>query len=259
MIIISIDPVIFKIGIFSLHWYAVMVVLAILAVIFIATKEAKRVGISSQVIYSVALWAVIAGMVGSRLLHIIDEWDYYMAHPRQILGFEGQTIYGAVLGALVATLIYSLVNKLSFWKLGDIIAPGAVVGQAIGRVGCLINGCCYGLPSSLPWAVTYTHPNSYAPLGVSTHPAVVYQLLWNLLVFGILWKLRGRLKPEGNLLLLYLALYSIGDFGIRFFREGEPFLFGLYQAQVIGLLVLIIAVPWLIFRLHRYKANSAKG
>ncbi len=254
MIIIGIDPVLLKIGGFELRWYAVMVVLAIVAVIFTASREARRVGMSPQVIYSVALWAVLAGIIGSRLFHIIDEWDYYIANPRQIIGFEGQTIYGAVLGAMVGALIYSWVNKLSFWQLSDVIAPGAVLGQAIGRVGCIINGCCYGLPTSLPWAVTYTHPGSYAPLGVAMHPAVVYQLIWNLLVFAILWKLRGRLKPEGCLLLLYLALYSVGDFGIRFFRESTPFLFGLPQAQVIGLAVLVVTVPWLVIRIRREKA-----
>lgn len=257
MIIIGIDPVVFSIGAFELTWYAVMVVLAIVAVIWVASREAKRVGMSAEVIYSVALWAVIAGIVVSRLVHVIDQWEYYIAHPRQIIAFEGQTIYGAILGALIATLAYSWVKKISFWQLGDVIAPGAILGQAIGRIGCTINGCCYGLPTSLPWAVTYTHPDSYAALGVPSHPAVVYLLIWDLIVFVILWQLRQRLKPVGSLFLLYLALYAMGDLGTRFFREASPFLFGLQQAQVIGIAILVVTVPWLIIRMRRGRALTS--
>jgi len=88
-------------------------------------------------------------------------------------------------------------------------------------------------------------------LGMAIHPTQVYFLLWNLTVFGVLWRLRGRLKPEGSLFLLYLSLYAIGDFGLRFFRAGTPFLFGFQEAQVIGLAALVVAVPWLVVRMHR--------
>lgn len=259
MITIGIDPVVFSVGGFELRWYAVMVVLAIIAVIWVASREARRVGIGDEVIYSVALWAVIAGIIVSRLVHVIDQWEYYIAHPGQIIAFEGLTIYGAILGALIAVIIYAWVKKISFWQLGDVIAPGAILGQAIGRIGCTINGCCYGLPTSLPWAVTYTHPNSYAVLGVPSHPAVVYLLIWDLIVFVILWQLRKRLKPVGSLFLLYLALYAAGDLGSRFFREGTPFLFGLQQAQVIGIAILVVTVPWLIIGMRRGRALTSSS
>ena len=257
MITLGIDPVVFTIGAFELRWYSVMIALAIVAIIFVTSREARRVGRSEAVIYSIALWAVIAGIIGARLLHVIDKWEYYIAHPRQIIGFDGLAAYGAVLGALIAVLIYSWVNKLSFWQLGDIIAPGAALGHAIARVGCTINGCCYGLPTFLPWAVIYTHPDSHAILGVPTHPAQAYQLLWSLFVFGVLWKLRKRLKPEGCLFLLFLALYSAGDFGIRFFREGTPVLFELYQAQVIALAIFAVTAPWLVIRMRRSGALTS--
>jgi len=256
MITIGISPIAFSIGGFELHWYGIMVVLAIIGIVLIASREAKRVGISTEVIYSLAIWAVVSGLVVSRLIHIIDQWDYYMAHPRQIIAFEGLTIYGAILGVLLAVIIYCWVRKLSFWQLGDIISPGAVVGQAIGRVGCILNGCCYGLPTNLPWSVIYTSPDSYAPLHIAIHPTQIYLFLWNLVVFTILWQLRKRLKPVGSLFLLYLALYALGDFSIRFLREGEPFLFGFQQAQIIGLAILVVTVPWLIIRMRR-RAVSA--
>jgi phosphatidylglycerol:prolipoprotein diacylglycerol transferase len=257
MITININPVVFSIGALEVRWYGIMVVLAVVAVIALAVLEARRVGLPVEHIYNVALWGIIGGILVSRLLHVIDKWDYYMANPRQIIGFAGLTVYGAVLGALLAVLIYCWVKKLSFWQMGDVVAPGAILGQAIGRIGCFINGCCYGLPTSLPWGVVYTNPASFCrPLGESFQPTQIYHLIWNLVGFGILWSLRRRLKPQGSLFLLYLALYAAGDLSIRFVRVGEPFLFGLQQAQLIGIAILVITVPWLVIRMWRYRTKQ---
>lgn len=256
MITVGINPVALSIGAFEVRWYGIMVVLSIVALIAISLREAKRVGMPTEHIYNLGLWAIISGIIVSRLFHVVDKWEYYAAHPAQIIRFEGLTIYGAVIGAMIAVLVYSWVKKLSFWQIGDIAAPGALVGQAIGRIGCLINGCCYGLPTSLPWGVVYTHPASYAPIGEAVHPAPIYHLLWNLMAFGILWWLRTRLKPAGSVFLAYLALYATGDLFIRFVREGEPFLFGMQQAQLIGMAILLITVPWLTIRMWRYRAKQ---
>ena len=256
MINIGIDPVAFSIGVFDVRWYGIMVVLAVVAVIVISLLEARRVGLDEEHIYSAGLWAIIGGIIVSRLFHVIDKWDYYMANPVQIVGFEGLTVYGAVLGALLALRIYCWVKKLSFWQIGDIVAPGAILGQAIGRIGCLMNGCCYGLPTSLPWGVVYTNPGSYCPLDEPFQPTQIYHLIWNLIGFSILWSLRRRLKPQGSLFLLYLALYAAGDLSIRFVRAGEPFLFSLQQAQLIGIIILVVTVPWLIIRMWRARAQA---
>jgi phosphatidylglycerol:prolipoprotein diacylglycerol transferase len=260
MITIDINPVAFSIGAFEVRWYGIMVVLAVVALIAISLREAKRVGLAEEHIYSVGLWGIIGGIIVSRLFHVIDKWSYYIAHPAQIFGFEGLTVYGAVLGALLAVLIYCWVKKISFWLMGDVIAPGAILGQAIGRVGCLMNGCCYGLPTSLPWGVVYTNPASYCPLDESFQPTQIYHLIWNLIGFGILWSLRRRLKPQGSLFLLYLALYVAGDLSIRFVRVGEPFrsgmFFNLQQAQLIGIVILAVTVPWLIVRMLRARKQA---
>jgi phosphatidylglycerol:prolipoprotein diacylglycerol transferase len=260
MITIGIDPVAFSIGAFDVRWYGIMVVLAVVAVIAISLHEAKRVGLAEEHVYSFSLWAIIGGIIVSRLLHVIDKWDYYVANPGQIIGFEGLTVYGAVLGALLAVLIYCWVKKISFWLLGDVIAPGAILGQAIGRIGCIMNGCCYGLPTSLPWGVVYTNPGSYCPIGEPFQPTQIYHLIWNLIGFGILWSLRSRLKPEGSLFLFYLALYAVGDLSIRFVRAGEPFRSGMFfnmqEAQIIGIVVLVVTVPWLIVRMLRARKQT---
>ncbi len=259
---ISISPVVVKLGIFEIRWYGVMVALAVAAVIAISLREAKRLGVAQDHIYNLAIWAVLGGVIVSRLLHVIDEWHYYISHPGQLIGFAGLTIYGAVLGALIAVVVYARVKRLSVWQLADIVAPGAIVGQAIGRIGCTINGCCYGLEGP-PWwagAIVYTDPEHAlqgTPVGVPLYPAQLYHLVWNLIGFAVLWSLRKRLAPQGNLFLLYLAIYATGDLTIRSVRQGAPFLFNLQQAQLIGIVILLVTLPWLSLRMWLARRKAA--
>ncbi len=246
------DPVLFSFGAFEIRWYGVLVVMAVIAVIVLSLFEAKRRGVSQDIIWDAALWAVVGGIIGARLLHIIDKWQYYLYHPEQLLNFAGLAVWGAVLGGLLAILIFCLVKKISFWLLGDIAAPGAILGQTIGRMGCLINGCCFGLTCELPIAVIYSNPNSYAPIGVPLYPTQLFHIVWNLSAFIILWLLRNKLRPEGSLFLLWLIFFGTGDFVIRFFRESEPFLFNLPQAQVIDILIVLAAVTVMIVRYALY-------
>jgi phosphatidylglycerol:prolipoprotein diacylglycerol transferase len=233
-----------------------MVVLAVVAILAISLLEAKRLKIRTDDVYNIAIWAIIGGVVMSRVIHIIDKWDYYMQNPAQLLSFEGVGVYGAVIGVLLAIVIYCLVKKISIWKIGDMVSPGALVGMAIGRIGCLLNGCCYGLETDSACSITYINTSAYAPLNLSLWPTQIFHIVWNLIAFAIVWVLRKRLKPEGSILLLYLALYGAGDLTIRFFREGSPFLFGMQQAQIIGILLLVITVPWLIVRMVLYRRKA---
>jgi phosphatidylglycerol:prolipoprotein diacylglycerol transferase len=249
------NPIIFSIGALDVRWYGLMVVLAVAAVIGLALLEAKRIGFSQDVIWDAGLWAVVGGIVGSRVLHIIDQWEYYISHPDQFLNFAGLAVWGAVLGAAVAILVYGLIKKISFWQLGDLAAPGAILGQAIGRIGCVVNGCCYGLTCDLPISFVYTNPDSYAPHGIPLYPTQLFHIVWNVIGFGILWAVRKKLRPVGSLFLLWLIIFGLGDFVIRHYREGTPFMFGLPQAQVIDIAIIGVALPVMVIRIIRYYHN----
>jgi phosphatidylglycerol:prolipoprotein diacylglycerol transferase len=145
--------------------------------------------------------------------------------------------------------------------MADVIALGIILAQAIGRVGCTILGDDVGLPTSLPWGFIYTSPNSpafqqYPAMNTPTHPVVTYEIFYCLIVFGILLWLRKKLKPDGSLFLVYLALYSIWRIGSDFLREGTDFLFGLHQAQVIGIIVLIVCVALIVWRTRWVKKGE---
>ena len=254
MITINIDPIAFL----SIRWYGIFIALAIIWII-LWTGWQIRTGakISYDTLFAAALVGIPSGIVLARLLHVIDLWDYYSQNPGQIIGGGGLTAYGAVLGAALGIWIYSKFSKLQFGYFADLVAPAVIVAQAvIGRIGCTINGCCYGVETSLPWGIVYTHPDSLGETRYAVHPTQVYELIFGLIVFGILLKLRGRFKPDGSLFLIYLGLYSAWRIGIDFLREGTPFLFGLHQAQVIGIIVLAIAVPLLAYKTRWVKTEA---
>jgi phosphatidylglycerol:prolipoprotein diacylglycerol transferase len=174
-----------------------------------------------------------------------------------LLNFAGLAVWGAVLGGLAAIYIFCRVRKISFWLIGDIAAPGAILGQAVGRIGCLVNGCCYGLTCSLPFAVVYLNDNSYAPHGIPLYPTQLFHILWDIVGFIILWVLRKKLKTEGILFLLWLVIFAAGDFIIRFFRESEPFLFNLPQAQIVDIIIMLAAGAAMIVRCFMHGRATA--
>ncbi len=134
-IVINIDPVIFRLGAFELRWYSLAIVLAIVAAVLIAAHLGKKKGIATEEIYSLALWVVIAGVVGARLFHVIDHWEHYANNPAQILEFQGLAIWGALAGGGVAILVYSRIRHIPLSRLADVVAPGLLVAQIIGRIG----------------------------------------------------------------------------------------------------------------------------
>jgi phosphatidylglycerol:prolipoprotein diacylglycerol transferase len=259
LIEIGIDPIAFTIGDMSVRWYGVMVALAVVVLILWAVWQIRRgADVSYDSLLTVALIAIPSGIIISRLLHIIDMWGFYISNPGLLLGFGGLTIWGAILGATLGIWVYSRFTDFKFGYFMDMIAPGVLLAQAIGRVGCTINGCCYGAATSLPWGVVYTHPDSYGPLMIAVHPTQPYEIIYLLIVFGVLYWLRRRFQPEGSLFLIYLSMYSIWRLGLGFLRDGTDFLFGLHQAQVVGIVVLLIVIPILVLRTRWVKGEGRR-
>ena len=275
MIEIGIDPVAFSIGSFSIRWYGIFIALAIIWIVFWLGWQGKKGGIISwDTAFTAALVGVPSGIILARLLHVIDNIVVaklhpelaligrvidYTQYPGQIVGAGGLTAYGAILGASLGIWLYMKFSKRQIGYFFDIAAPAVITAQAvIGRIGCTLNGCCYGIeaPTWLPWSVVYTHEGSLAPLGVAIHPTQPYELIYGLIVFGVLMLLRGRFKPDGSLYLIYLGLYALWRLGIDCIREGNPFLFGLHQAQVISIIVLLIVIPILAYRTRWVKAEK---
>lgn len=260
MIEIGINPTIFTVGPFAVGWHGLLTAVAVILAVLITAQLAKRAGISEDDVYSTALWAVPGGIVGARLVHVIDKIDYYLVNPLDIFSLQqgGLSIFGALLGGTLVGVAYAWFRGIPVARLADLTAPGMLVAQMVGRIGCTINGDAYGKATTLPWGLIYTHEGAFLPSDwirdrVSTHPTPVYELLWDLLVLAAIWWLRRRIKPDGALFILYLMLYSFGRFFITFLRMDPVVALGLQQAQIISILVLVIGVPLLVYLYRRER------
>jgi len=263
MLTISIDPIAFTIGPLTVRWYGIMIGVAVALMIAITYREAKKLGITRD-LFSLFFWCILGGYIGGRLAYVIYYWDHFVANPQEIIGFAGLAQNGMIIGVVVAALIYMGVKRMRFSTLlsiGDAVAVGTPLALGIGRIACTINGCCHGLPSPFqffPLAVIYTPRDTIAPeyWGVPLYPTQIYHVLWGLIVFAIVWRLRGKFKPEGCLLFFCFCVFAIGDFSIRFLRAEEPVLWGLREAQVADLAILAVFLPWLIIRMRRFKKQA---
>lgn len=251
MINIGLDPILLPLGPFSISWHSLFMVIAIVVGVWLPARLAAKAGLSVDRLYCLALWAIPGGIIGARLVHVIDYWSYYSSNPEAILAFwrGGLAIWGGILGGTLTAIIFARISRFPIAGYADLAAPGLILAQAIGRVGDVISGEHISTVTSLPWGVVYTHPNSPSYGLPPSHPAVGYELLMDLLIFSVLWKLRGRIQGDGAIFLLYLITYSVGRFFLSFPRlDSNTVLLGLNQAQWLSLVVLATALPLLLLQ-----------
>ncbi|HEX2035966.1 MAG TPA: prolipoprotein diacylglyceryl transferase [Chloroflexota bacterium] len=247
LIEISVDPIIVHLGPLALRWYSLMITVGVLVGTWMAARFARQRGIPEDDVYSGALWVVLGGIIGARLAHVVDRFDYYRLNPDKILAvYEGGlAIWGAVIVGGLAGWAFTRRNRIKFWPFADAVAHGAILGQAIGRIGCIINGDVAGRPTGGDWGFVYTNPHALLPrpeyFNVPTHPYPLYEMVWDLALFGLLFVVARRAKFDGAVFLVYAIVYSLGRFVLTFVREEETWLFGLQQAQVISLIVIVVA------------------
>lgn len=251
---IGIDPVLVKLGPLSVHWYGIMYVVGILAGLYVALPYAERVGITRDQAYEV-FWPVLIGsLVGGRLYYVVQSGlGWYVTHPQNILATweGGMAFYGAVFLGSATLFVVCRAKRLSPARALDVAAVFIPLAQTFGRVGNIINGDIIGYRSSLPWATQYTNPNNtFVPShSVAYAPAAAYELLFTLVLFGLIWALRFRFAVPGTLFALWLVVYSIGQFLLFFDRANIVVLAGLKQAQITAIVVVAVAIPaYLIWR-----------
>ena len=214
-------PILFHFGPITIRSYGAIVAIAVLVAWLLARRESKRNGISPVLIDDFLTWGILFGLAGARIDYVLfSDLTSFLRNPFEIIAIwhGGLAIQGAVIGGLVGALWFCRRRNLSFWKLADTLAPALIIGQAIGRIACLLNGDAYGKPTALPWAITFTNPDSLAPKGIPLHPTQLYEFAWDLIVFALLLLLRRRSRREGTLFLWYAGLYSLGRFVIEPFR-----------------------------------------
>jgi phosphatidylglycerol:prolipoprotein diacylglycerol transferase len=259
---IDVDPIIGRLGSFEIGWYGVIMAVGILLGLWIVSRQLKPRGIDSYHTLGIAVCALPFGIIGARLVHVVENLNYFADHPGEILGLRmvGLAIYGVIAGSLVGAVLYSLLRKLPVMRVLDCGAIAFPVAQLIGKCANIINGDTWGTPTDLPWGITYTNPHSFIPdslLGVATHPTPIYEQIWLVVVIVLLaLNMRRLMRVDGLAILAYFWLYSLGRFVISSYRANASILWGLSEAQVIALAVLVIVPPLAHWLVRRTKKQS---
>jgi phosphatidylglycerol---prolipoprotein diacylglyceryl transferase len=219
-----VHPIAFQLGSFTIHWYGVMIALAFLAGLWTATRRAARENISGEKIADIVFWLMVGAMVGARAVYVATYWkDEFARLPfREIFMIQhgGLVYYGGLIGAILAGIICIRWKKLPLWKTADVLAPSIALGNVFGRIGCLLNGCCYGRACSLPWAIRF--PSDHSTGGVPVHPTEIYDALLNFALYlGLAWLFRHK-KFNGQVFATYLIGYAIFRSVVELFRGDYP-------------------------------------
>jgi prolipoprotein diacylglyceryl transferase len=258
--------------------FGVMMMLATIAAVGLADYRARQMGLDPEVIYSLAFCMFIAGIIGARLFFVVQYFEEFVRRnpqgaidvPKSFVALfnvtqGGLVVYGSVIAGVPAGIWYLRLRRLPILAMGDIIAPSMAVGQAIGRIGCFLNGCCYGHPTSLPWGVVFP-PDSFAGLefgDAAVHPSQLYAALAGLVLFVVLWRLRRRIVTPGVLFWTFVVLFAVVRIPLdltRSWEEGARVLaigpVPLTESQFTSLAMLLFGLL-MILRLRRESATAA--
>ncbi len=253
-------PIFFRIGPIEVRYYGMMIALAFIVGAILGERESRRRGFSPGLVYDLLSYLLIAAIIGSRLYYVLFSDPYwFITHPLEIFAIwkGGLSLHGGMAGGLLAGIWFCKRKGLPVWRFTDILTPSIILGQAIGRIGCTLNGCSYGRPTTLPGGVIFTNLNSLAPLGIPLHPTQIYELVLDLILFAGLWIARKRITFDGQLFLTYVMGYGVIRFFIEFFRGDSLLLFNLVPVpHAISVVLFFIG---LVLYLQRSKARGLGG
>ena len=253
-------PILLDLGFWQLRSYGIVVAIALLVGIWWSAREAERRGFSRALVYDLAWVASLAGFAGARLwFAFFSEPALFLAEPWEIFAVwrGGLAFQGALVGGFLAGLWFIRRRALPFWRLAGAVVPGLALGQAVGQIACLLNGDSYGKPTTVSWAIVYTHPQALAPLGVPLHPVEVYELVGYFLVFLVVQRVARSAGREGQALVVYAVLYGVTRFAMEFFRGAPPVVAGILVPQAVS--VLLVAAGLIGAWLGRQLAWRSDG
>ncbi|HUF46549.1 MAG TPA: prolipoprotein diacylglyceryl transferase [Vicinamibacterales bacterium] len=246
-------PILFEIGDWPVYSYGVLLALAYLAGLQFAVIRARRAGLDGTKVLDFGIYLIIAALIGAKLMLVLVDFDYFRAQPRELFSLvrAGGVFYGGLLGALLAGIWLVRRYQLPLWTTADLIAPGIALGHIIGRFGCLLAGCCYGRPTDVAWAITFTDPvaaaNVGTPLHQALHPTQVYDAGAEFVIMLLLLVTERRGRPfPGRTFWGYMVLYGVSRFVIEMFRgDARGMVMGLSTSQFVSLLLVPVSLVML--------------
>lgn len=254
-------PIAIQLGGLSVHWYGVLVALGFLAGLWTASRRAPRDGLPAERIADLGPWLIVGAILGARLLYVVSYWNPAFAgkpwYEPLMIQKGGLVFYGGLVGAALATILFARLKRLPLWPLADTLAPSISLGQLFGRLGCLMNGCCFGRACDLPWAIRY--PAGHETAGHAVHPTQVYEAGLSLALYGALALLHRQKKFDGQVFAAYLLGYAVVRTVVELFR-------GDYRALTFGWMTpahwisagILVAGLVLWWKLPRRRAAQAR-
>lgn len=236
------NPVAFSIFGIDIMWYGVLISLGVLLGVLVALRECRRVGFKEEDLLDFLLYAIPVGIIGARTYYVIFSWDYYSQNLGQIINIRngGLAIHGGLIAGAIVGVIFCKIRKINIWQILDIVIPSVALGQAIGRWGNFINQEAYGGPTNLPWGIMVN--------GVKVHPTFLYESIIDLSVFVLLmWYRKNKRKNQGEVIALYLILYSIGRFFVEGMRTDSLMFLNMRVAQLISLGLILLGISIFVF------------
>tara|TARA_Y100000814_G_C12316696_1_gene396852 strand:+ start:549 stop:1331 length:783 start_codon:yes stop_codon:yes gene_type:complete len=251
-------PYILEIGPLRIPSYGFMLMIAFMTNYFLLTRETKKLGKDPEIAGDLVFWAAIGGIGGSKVYYMIENFNAFSADPlAMIFSGSGLVFLGGLAGGMLAVTIY-LRKKNEPWLMwADIVAPCLILGYAIGRIGCFLVGDDYGIPTNLPWGMSF--PRGAPPTYQEVHPTQIYEAVLGLSIFFVLSRLRLKSKPLGSVFSFYLIFAGMERFLIEFIRTNEKYMLGLSGAQVISLIMVTTGII-LLTQLGKFSDyDSAAG
>lgn len=239
-------PYLFKIGPFHAGSYGAMLALGFLTAWYLLMKEMKRTNLNPEYASTIIISAMVGGVLGAKVYFLVQHWrDVVADPPGMIFTGNGLVWYGGLIGGALAVLWIFKKKNLPFVFTMDLIAPLLALGYVFGRLGCQLAGDGdYGIPSTLPWAMSY--PHGLVPTIQRVHPTPIYEMIAFLIIFAFLWRLRKQNKPGGYIFSLYLILAGIERLLVEFIRLNHPVWLGLTEAQLFSIVMIVLGSVWLI-------------
>jgi phosphatidylglycerol---prolipoprotein diacylglyceryl transferase len=258
-------PVLFEFGQFTLYWYGVLLAAAYLLGLQFALWRARRRGLDPQRVMDLGILVIVTALIGAKLLLLVVDFRQFTASPSAMFGLlrSGGVFYGGLIAAVPASLLYLRWKRMPLWTTTDVFAPGITLGHVVGRLGCLMAGCCFGRQTSVPWAIIFTDPAAFAnvgtPLGIPLHPTQLYDAGAELLILAVLllWERRSTGFP-GRTFWSYMLLYGVTRFIIEFYRgDSRGMVFdALSTSQFVA--VLLVPLSVLMLFLLRRRTNPTR-
>lgn len=239
----------FSIGSFTIHGYGLMIAIGILCCVIMGSYRAKKKGLNPEAVLDIAIFGVLFGFIGAKLLFVIVEFKWFLEDPLAVLGSEGFVVYGGIIAGVITAIVYCKIKGYVFLEYFDLLMPSVAIAQGFGRIGCFLAGCCYGRETHTHFGYIFPE-GSLAPAGMRLLPTQLLSSAGNFLICIILILYSKKAKHTGDVGALYMLLYGVGRFLIEFLRDdNRGAVWMLSTSQFISIFIILMS----LFLFHKNK------